>query len=73
MNKHILFDNITASAGGLIAGKKKFFANSVQSPSFAEHVEALELECPSITGALSTKILKEHIIETLNSNNLKTN
>jgi hypothetical protein len=50
MNKHIFFDNITASIGGLIAGKKKFFAKNVQSPSFEEHVAAIELESPTISG-----------------------
>lgn len=48
MNKHILFDNITASLGGLILGKKKFFANSIQGTSFEEHVAALEIDCPVI-------------------------
>lgn len=50
LNKHIFFDNITASIGGLIAGKKKFFAKSLQSPSFEEHVAAIELDCPTISG-----------------------
>lgn len=36
--------------GGLIAGKKKFFANGLQSPGFEEHVAAIELDSPSIAG-----------------------
>lgn len=50
MNKHILLDIITASVGGFIAGKKRFFANGVHSPSFEEHVTAIELDCPTISG-----------------------
>jgi hypothetical protein len=50
MNKHIFFDNLTASVGAMVAGKKKFFTNSLQSPSFEEHVAAVELEFPQIAG-----------------------
>jgi hypothetical protein len=48
MNRHILFDNLTASAGALIAGKKKFFAKSIQSPTLEEQVAQVELTIPSI-------------------------
>ena len=48
MNKHIFLDRITAAVGGLLAGKKNFFANSLQSPSFEEQVAAIKLDCPSI-------------------------
>ena len=48
MNKHIFFDNLTASAGALIAGKKKFFAKSIQSPTLEEHVAIAELTIPAI-------------------------
>jgi hypothetical protein len=50
MNKHIFFDNLTASVGAMVAGKKKFFANSIQSPTFEEQVAAVELEFPKIAG-----------------------
>jgi predicted esterase YcpF (UPF0227 family) len=50
MNKHIFLDNLTASVGAMIAGKKKFFANSMQSPTFEEQVAAIELEFTSIEG-----------------------
>lgn len=46
MNKHILVDNITASLGGLIARRKKFFANSVQSASFEKQVANIIVDCP---------------------------
>jgi hypothetical protein len=48
MNRHIFFDNLTASAGALIAGKKKFFAKSIQSPTLEEQVAQVELTIPSI-------------------------
>lgn len=50
MNKHIFFDNLTASVGALIAGKKKFFAKSIQSPTLEEQVAQVELTIPSIEG-----------------------
>lgn len=50
MNKHIFFDNLTASAGALIAGKKKFFAKSIKSPTLEEQVAQAELTIPSIEG-----------------------
>lgn len=50
MNKHVFFDNLTASVGAMVAGKKKFFANSLQSLTFEEQVEAVELEFPKIAG-----------------------
>lgn len=50
MNKHIFFDNLTASAGALIAGNKKFFAKSIQSPALEEQVALTELTIPSIEG-----------------------
>ncbi len=50
MNKHIFLDHLTASVGGLIAGKKKFFASGLQSPGFEAHIAAIELDSPSIAG-----------------------
>ncbi|MFN2396251.1 MAG: hypothetical protein ABR597_11245 [Bacteroidales bacterium] len=50
MNKHIFFDNLTASVGALIAGKKKFFAKSIQSPAWEELVAGINLTIPSIEG-----------------------
>jgi len=48
MNKHVFLDNLTANIGSLIADKKKFFANSVDGPSFKEHLDAMEAEIPEI-------------------------
>jgi len=50
MNKHIFFDNLTASVGALIAGKKKFFAKSIQSPTLEEQVDGANITIPLISG-----------------------
>lgn len=50
MYKHIFIDNLTASIGALIAGKKKFFAKSIQSQVLEELVALTELTIPSIEG-----------------------
>ena len=59
MNKHIIFDKLTASAGSLIAGKKKFFACSLQSQSFEQQIAAAKLVIPSITGEGSYELKAE--------------
>lgn len=48
MNKHILLDNITASIGSMVAGKKKFFAKSIISESFNDSINAIDLTMPAI-------------------------
>ena len=48
MNRHIIYDSITASVGALISGKKKFFANSLESQCYEEHIESIKLDCPPI-------------------------
>ena len=50
MNKHIFLDNLTVIIGSIVAGKKKFFANSLQSLSFEDQVAAVRLKFPPITG-----------------------
>jgi len=50
MNKHIFADNLTARAGGLIAGKNKFFSSSIDSGSFAELARSIEVSVPAISG-----------------------
>lgn len=67
MNKHIILDNITASIGGFIAGKKKFFANSIQSPSFEENVAVIELDSPTISGEGIFEIKAKTLVGELDS------
>ncbi len=47
MNKHIFFDNLTASIGAMVAGKKKFFSKRIESPSLEKQVAAVEINLPS--------------------------
>lgn len=62
MNKHILLDNITASIGALISGKKKFFAGNLNSLSFEEHVAAIQLKFPQITGEGIYEVSSETLV-----------
>ena len=48
MNKHILLDNLTANIGALISGRKKFFAESIDSLSFEELIRSTELSVPVV-------------------------
>jgi hypothetical protein len=41
MNKHIFLDTITTSLAALMSGKKKFFTESLESPSFEEQLAPL--------------------------------
>lgn len=46
MNRHIFFDNLTATIGALAAGKKKFFSQSLESLSFSELIEKTKINFP---------------------------
>lgn len=46
MNKHIFFDNLTASIGALATGKKKFFSQSLESLPFLELIEKTKIKFP---------------------------
>lgn len=48
MNKHIILDNLTASIGAMVAGKKKFFSKSIESDPFEENIGAIKLLMPTI-------------------------
>jgi hypothetical protein len=50
MNKHIFTDKLTATIGSVVAGKKKFFANSIDSSNFEEQIKAIKPENFSIQG-----------------------
>lgn len=50
MNKHIFLDNLTASIGALVSGKKKFFSKSIESESFETLIKSVEINLPEITG-----------------------
>lgn len=67
MNKHILLDNVTASLGALISGKKKFFADSLQSPTFEEQVDAIKLKLPQISGEGIYEVPTDTVVGQLDS------
>jgi len=46
MNKHIFFDNLSATIGALATGKKKFFSHSQESQPFFELVEKTKIKFP---------------------------
>lgn len=50
MNKHIFVDNLTAHVGALVAGKNKFFSQSIDSKPFDQLVNEIEVDIPEITG-----------------------
>lgn len=62
MNKHIFLDKLTVVVGSMIAGKKKFFANSLQSPSFEDQVTAVRLECPPIAGKVTYEVPAKNLV-----------
>ncbi len=48
MNKHIFLDNLTTTIAALASGKNKFFARSMESPSFEELIKGSQIKIPSI-------------------------
>lgn len=50
MNKHILLDNLTATIGAMVAGRKKFFAKSIESETFEDNISGIKLLMPKIDG-----------------------
>ncbi len=50
MNKHIFLDNLTARVGAFVAGKNKFFSQSIDSKSFDQLANEIEVDIPEITG-----------------------
>lgn len=48
MNKHILLDKLTATIGAWTVGQHKYFATSIDSAPFAEHLDRIHLPLPQI-------------------------
>lgn len=67
MNKHIFLDYITASIGAMISGKKKFFADSLKSPTFEEQIAGIELKLPQISGEDIYEVQTETVVGKLDS------
>lgn len=46
MNRHIFFDNLTATIGTLATGKKKFFSQSLKTQPFSELIKKTKIKFP---------------------------
>ncbi len=62
MNLHQLPDIVSVVIGGFLAGKRKFFAESLESPSFQEIINSISLALPRIDGegTFEVNALSEH-------------
>jgi hypothetical protein len=65
MNPHTFLDHYTVFLGALLAGRRKFFSQSVDSPDFAALLEATSVELPSIAGEGIYEVPTETLIGTL--------
>jgi hypothetical protein len=50
MNRHILLDNQSITMALLAAGRRRFFSESVESPSYIDYMAEMTLERPRMTG-----------------------
>ena len=57
MNKHIFLDNLTASIGALVSGRRKFFAEDTDSMSFEELIRSIELSVPEFNSEGTFKVI----------------
>ena len=48
MNIHSVIDNLTISLSALLLPKSKFFRESIESPTFSEHLQGINLQLPEI-------------------------
>jgi hypothetical protein len=48
MNRHILLDNQSVAVALLTAGARRFFSESLESPSYVEHMGGMTLEWPRV-------------------------
>ena len=56
MNIHVILDNITSSIGSLIAGKKKFFSESLESRPFNELIQSVEANIPALNSVATHEV-----------------
>lgn len=50
MNLHAFLDHYTVMAGALVAGRRRFFSQNLESPDFSEILETISLQLPEIVG-----------------------
>jgi len=56
MNKHIFVDRLTMFIAALATGKKKFFAQSIDSRGFEELIESAKVDIPAIDAETTTEV-----------------
>lgn len=50
MNRHIIIDRLFAQTMAIELGRHVFFADEIESPSFEDHIDAVTVHVPEITG-----------------------
>jgi hypothetical protein len=50
MNIHAILDNLAVNISAFALGKHKFFCESIESPSLAEHLKSVTVQMPTIKG-----------------------
>lgn len=56
MNKHVFTDRLTATVGALVAGKMKFFSESLQARSFREYILESNVSMPPLNREQETEL-----------------
>jgi predicted esterase YcpF (UPF0227 family) len=62
MNIHSLADVVTVDLSRFVAGDKKIFSQSIDSPSIAEHMEAVELRVPDFHGLGQYEVIADTLV-----------
>jgi hypothetical protein len=63
MNIHKFLDNFTISLSALLLPKSKFFRQSIESPTFSEHLQGINFLLPEIKQEGSYEVKAETLIE----------
>lgn len=50
LNKHVFFDRVMLGIAGLFVMNKKYFQESIESPTFEEHLKGVTLDFPHFRG-----------------------
>ena len=66
MNTHSFLDNFTISLSALFLPKSKFFRESIESPTFSEHLQGINLQLPEIQQEGQYEVNAETLIGDLN-------
>jgi hypothetical protein len=67
MNIHTILDNFTISLSALLLPKSKFFRDSIESPTFSEHLQSINLQFPEIKQEGQYEVEAETLIGVLDA------